>query len=175
VRPRRSTTAALGVRARGAWGEASLGGYWMDFRDEIVYNGTLDDNGNPITGNAARSRHAGSRRRSRARDASARAPRLVPVVERPLRRLREYVDSTSTIDYSGNRIAGFPDVSGRLRGVVPLRPRAHRARRGTRGRQFLDNNEDAAASIEPWTVAHARVRLALPDFRQQADRGHARG
>jgi len=30
------------------------------------------------------------------------------------------------------------------------------------GRQYLDNNEDGAASIEPWTVAHAAVALALP-------------
>ncbi len=31
----------------------------MDFRNEIVYAGALDDNGVPIYGNGARSRHRG--------------------------------------------------------------------------------------------------------------------
>src|SRR5688572_15819722 len=50
---------ALGVRGRIGHVSGSLGGYYMKFQDEIVYNGRIDDNGNPITGNAAGSRHSG--------------------------------------------------------------------------------------------------------------------
>jgi iron complex outermembrane receptor protein len=63
LKPERVYDSELGLRGRGAWGTATLGGYWMEFQNEIVYNGQLDDLGNPITGNAARSRHAGGARR----------------------------------------------------------------------------------------------------------------
>jgi len=54
LKPERVYDSEVGLRGRGAWGSATLGGYWMEFRNEIVYNGQLDDLGNPITGNAAR-------------------------------------------------------------------------------------------------------------------------
>ena len=163
MRPEQVDDYALGLRARGTWGEASLGGYWMDFKDEIVYNGSLDDNGNPITGNAAQSRHRGIEASLTAHATSKldlrgsfqwSNDRFVDYAE--------YVDSATTIDYSGNRIAGFPDVSGRLAASYRLgRARIELAGEHA-GRQYLDNNEDAAASIEPWTVAHAAFGLALP-------------
>ena len=163
VRPEQVDDYALGLRARGTWGEASLGGYWMDFRDEIVYNGTLDDNGNPITGNAAQSRHRGIEA-SLAAHATSKLDfrgsfqwsndRFVDYAE--------YVDSATTIDYSGNRIAGFPDVSGRLAASYRFGHARIELAGEHAGRQYLDNNEDGAASIAPWTVAHAAFGLALP-------------
>jgi hypothetical protein len=109
----------------------------------------------------------------RARDQRARFPGLVPVVERPFVDYAEYVDSATTIDYSGNRIAGFPDVQRPARGLVPLRPRAHRARRRARrapvpgqqrGRGRFDRTVDGGAR-----GVRARAAGAV---RQQADRGH---
>ncbi len=43
---------------RGAW-RARVNAFFMDFKNEIVYAGALDDNGVPIYGNGARSRHSG--------------------------------------------------------------------------------------------------------------------
>ena len=43
---------------RGAW-RARANVFWMNFANEIVYAGALDDNGVPIYGNGANSRHRG--------------------------------------------------------------------------------------------------------------------
>ena len=165
IHPEKVDDWALGVRARGAWGEATLGGYWMDFKDEIVYNGSLDDNGNPITGNAARSRHRGIEASLTAH--ATKALEIRGAFQWSNDRFvdyQEFIDSTTTIDYSGNAIAGFPEVSGRLAAAYRFgRARIELAGEHA-GRQFLDNNEDEAASIEPWTVAHAAASVTLPDF-----------
>jgi iron complex outermembrane receptor protein len=163
---------ALGLRARGAWGSASLGAYWMRFADEIVFNGRIDDNGNPITGNAARSRHAG------VEGAFETRPRRWLELSGNFHvaddRFDEYVESLGA-DYSGNRIAGFPGWAARGRALA-------RAGRGTLelgvehvGRQYLDNTENERRNpalrddpswvdrtIEPWTAVHAALGLSLP-------------
>ena len=178
VRPERVYDGAAGLRARGAWGEATLGGYWMDFRNEIVYNGSLDDNGNPITGNAARSRHAGVEGSLAAH--VGRALELRGAFQWSVDRFddyREYVDSTTTIDYSGNRIAGFPGVGGRLAAAYRVGGARLELAVELAGRQYLDNTEDerkdpaaraapgyVSRTIVPWTVAHAALGWSLPGF-----------
>jgi iron complex outermembrane receptor protein len=167
---------ALGLRARGAWGSASLGGYWMKFRDEIVYNGRIDDNGNPITGNAARSRHAGIEGAVEGRP-SGWLDLLAnfPVSDDRFDDYVEFFDATSGVDYSGNRIAGFPVWAARGRAI------AHTGRGSLElgiehaGRQYLDNTENERKNpalrddpswvdrtIEPWTAVNAAVGWSLP-------------
>jgi len=178
IQPERVYDWAAGLRARGGWGEASLGGYFMDFKDEIVYNGSLDDNGNPITGNAAQSHHTGVEGSFAAH--AGRALEFRGAFQWSLDKFddyKEYVDPTTTIDYSGNRIAGFPGVSGRMAA-------AYRVGRGRielavehAGKQYLDNTENnrkdpaaqaapgyVASTIEPWTVANASVAWKAPHF-----------
>src|SRR5206468_1925321 len=139
------------------WGRATLGGYWMEFRDEIVYNGQLDDLGNPITGNAARSRHAGVEASFAVRAGAHLELRGAGHWSSDrFHDYHEFVDSTSSVDYTGNRIAGFPATNGRL----ALAYRAGRARLevGARasGRQVLDNTEndrlDPSARLAPGYV-----------------------
>jgi hypothetical protein len=82
----------------------------------------------------------------------------------------EFVDATTFVDYTGNRIAGFPALSGRL--AVAYKKGRARLEFGTRtnGRQYLDNTEndrlDPAArttpgyvdkTIEPWTTTDAAI------------------
>ncbi len=167
---------AFGVRAHNFWGSASLGGYWMKFADEIVYNGRIDDNGNPITGNAARSRHAGVEGAF-----EARAMRWLDlsgnfhVADDRFDDYVEFFDASSGVDYSGNRIAGFPVWAARGRALA-------RAGRGTielgvdhAGRQYLDNTENERRNpalrddpawvdrtIEPWTAVNAALGWAFP-------------
>jgi iron complex outermembrane receptor protein len=158
IEPERVLDWAAGVRARGPWGQASLGGFYMDFEDEIVFNGTLDDVGNPITGNAARSHHAGIEG-----DVRTRVGSLLELgaafhwAANAFDEYREFVDSTTTIDYSGNAIAGFPDRA--IHATAILRQGGGRLELGVdhSGRQYLDNNENEVASIEPWTVANATL------------------
>jgi iron complex outermembrane receptor protein len=158
IDPERVNDWGAGLRVRGPWGNASLGGFWMQFEDEIVYNGTLDDLGNPITGNAARSHHAGVEGDVRAR--VGKALELAAAFHWSANRFdeyREFVDSTTTIDYSGNAIAGFPDRA--LHASATLRHGGGRLELGMdyASRQFVDNTENDAFSIEPWTVVNALV------------------
>jgi iron complex outermembrane receptor protein len=157
IDPERVFDWGAGLRARGPWGTASLGGFWMQFEDEIVFNGTLDDAGNPITGNAARSHHAGIEGDVRTR--VGRALELFAAFHWSANRFDDYHeftgDSTATNDYSGNAIAGFPDRA--LHASATLRHGGGRLEVGMdyASRQFLDNTESDAASIEPWTVVNA--------------------
>ena len=168
---------ALGLRGNLGLVSGSLAGYWMKFTDEIVFNGRIDDNGNPITGNAARSRHAGIE--------AALEAKVSPALELSANghladdRFDDYVeffDASSGVDYSGNRIAGFPGWAARGRALLRV------AQRGTLelgvehvGRQYLDNTENERKNpalrddpswvdrtIEPWTAVNAAAGWTLP-------------
>jgi iron complex outermembrane receptor protein len=171
LKPERVYDSELGLRGRGAWGTATLGGYWMEFQNEIVYNGQLDDLGNPITGNAARSRHAGVEAAWDARLGHGFEVRGAGHWSSDrFHTYHEYVDATTFVDYTGNRIAGFPALSGRL--ALAYKKGRARLELGTRtnGRQYLDNTEndrlDPAArttpgyvdkTIAPWATTDAAI------------------
>ncbi len=165
IDPERVYDWAAGVRARGAWGTASLGGFWMQFEDEIVFNGTIDDFGNPITGNAASSHHSGIEGDFRARFSGAfELSGAFHWAVNEFDDYQEFVDSTTTVDYSGNAIAGFPAsalhaTATYRRGGVRLELSADYA-----GRQYLDNNESSVASIAPWTVVNALIGWRVAGF-----------
>ncbi|MGH7724664.1 MAG: TonB-dependent receptor [Candidatus Eiseniibacteriota bacterium] len=165
-----------GVRVRGSWGQASFAGFYMDFENEIVYNGQLDDNGNPITGNAARSRHAGIEA-----DASAAVGRHVELAgafqwnDNRFGDYFEYVDATTTVDYSGNAIAGFPELFARARATFRQTGGRLDLSLEHSGIQYLDNTENERKNpaarqdpawvdrtIEPWTVANAALGWQFP-------------
>src|SRR5262249_13339720 len=137
----------------------------------IVYNGQLDDLANPITGNAAKSRHAGVEATFDTRVGAHLEVRGAGHWSSDrFHDYHEYVDASNTVDYTGNRIAGFPAANGRL--ALAAHGGRARVELGVRssGRQFLDNTEndrlDPSArlvpgyvdkTIEPWTVADASI------------------
>ena len=92
-----------------------MNAFFMDFGNEIVYAGALDDNGVPIYGNGARSRHRGIE----AEGSWSPSRRLGP--RRPRHALAQHLHATtsefgwdgSVVSYDGNRIAGYPDADGR--------------------------------------------------------------
>jgi iron complex outermembrane receptor protein len=167
---------ALGVRVANPRGEATLGLYYMKFVDEIVYNGRIDDNGNPITGNAARSRHAGvegsfTLRPARRLELGAN----FHVADDRFDEYLEYFDASTTTDYSGNRIAGFPGWAARGRAQVSLGNGAVDLAVDHAGRQYLDNTENERKNpalhedptwedrtIEPWTAVNAGAHWTFP-------------
>ena len=122
---------------------ARVTGFWMDFRDEIVPLGQIDQFGVPITGNAARSTHRGVELEWSARHKTGfELSGNLTLSQNRFDDYLEHVDSTTVNDYSGNSIAGFPNrlanvTVGYRRGGVGAALTMVES-----GRQFLDNTED---------------------------------
>lgn len=137
--------------------------YWMNFLNEIVYAGALDDNGVPIYGNGAR-----SRRRGIEIDASYAPSRrfgvdsTLSVSRHTFTQYREFDFDGSSQVYDGNRIAGFPDFMASVVARTDLG--GHRISLAARhvGRFFLDNTERADSVNDAYTVVDVSGRLAMP-------------
>ncbi|MBI2503579.1 MAG: TonB-dependent receptor [Candidatus Latescibacteria bacterium] len=136
--------------------------YWMDFRDEIIPYGQVDDDNVPVRGNADRTVHRGAElalawqlARGLALEGSlALSQNYYAEFSSP------YWDEAGNVvvyDYSGNTIPLFP---GRL---ANARLRYQRAGTGLSlqaqqvGKQYLDNTEDEARAIDPYGVVNAGV------------------
>lgn len=149
-----------------------LGGYWMDFDDEIVPYGGVNDDGSSIRGNAEQTRHKGieaqldvqlSRRHRLSLSGSRSWDEFVTFTM--------YEDSdwdglADTVhDYSGNPIALFPEylaqAAWETQWTGDLRSRLRV--RGT-GRQFLDNTGDPEHTIDAWTTIDLSLWLDLGRF-----------
>ena len=128
-------------------GRLRLAAYRMRFRDELVFAGGLDDDGNPLTANAGRSIHQGLELALRAPlgggvdldgYVSASSDRLSALVLRSV----DAAGQPVAADYSGNRVALFPRHLARLRLARTLGPL--RVAFGARhvGRLFTDNSEN---------------------------------
>jgi iron complex outermembrane receptor protein len=122
---------------------ATLNLFWMDFRDEIVSNGQLDQFGQPVTGNAKKTLHKGVEL-----TASARVLRDV-TLQGNLSLSRNTFSEHTLFDFSGqptrldgNRISGFPDALANVRATFERQGfRASLALQHV-GKQYTDNSED---------------------------------
>jgi iron complex outermembrane receptor protein len=137
--------------------------YWMNFLNEIVYAGALDDNGVPVYGNGAKSRRLGVE----ADGSWIIAPGLAIEAALSLARntftdYREYDFEGGSVVYDGNRIAGFPDVMGTLGARWTWRGHQVNALVRHVGRFYLDNTQSASRVNPAYTVADVAGRLALP-------------
>ncbi len=149
------------------WG---INGYYMQYRDQLVFSGKLDDVGNAIPTNVRASYRAGVELTA--------AAELVPdrltisgnaTLSR--NRINSYRDYVSAYDadfnfvqeeataYRETTIALSPEIIGAatLEGVA--RPGLRLALLGKHvGRQYLDNTETRARSLDAYTVVDARVQ-----------------
>ena len=131
----------LGYRAGSSY--FKLTGFWLDFRDEIVPNGRISLLGVPITGNAARSAHKGVEIEGGwTHPSGLELSGNFSLSRNRFGDYREFVDSTTVNDFSGNTIAGFPDRIANV--TVGYRLSGARAALTVNevGRQYLDNSED---------------------------------
>lgn len=149
--------------------------YRIDFRDEFVYAGGLDEDGVPITTNAGRSVHEGVELEGAFRlpgeiDLSGYAAFSRDVLKRYV-----LLDGPLPLDWSGNRVALFPDSMARVAvarafGAVRLEASARRV-----GTIYTDNSEnerkDPAAretpgyvpkKVDPHTVVDLAGSVSLP-------------
>ena len=176
VKPERLVDVELGSQLERRGGRVRANVYWMDFRDEIVPSGGLDQFGVPRTGNADRTRHVGLELETSAR----LSPGLDAFANVTFSRSRfvEFVEYVTLSDFSvkalsraGNPIAGFPARSGSVgltyvRNNVTLRADAKFA-----GTQYVDNGggQDAYGvarddlKVDPYGLVSAGVRWEMPE------------
>lgn len=137
--------------------------YWMNFTNEIVYAGALDDNGVPIYGNGARSRRRGIEvDGSAALSAHLSLDAMLSLARNTFSEYREHDWEGGIAVYDGNHVAAFPAVMasvtargdfGGSRATLTLRHV---------GRFYLDNTDDDARINPASTVVDAAVRVPLP-------------
>ena len=152
----------LGFGVRNAAGHLSWNFYWMEFTDELVKNGQVDIFGQPVTGNAERTRHVGVEVEGAyeafgsltvSANASFSANRFVR---------SSVIDGGSTITLDGNSIAGFPDALGNVR--LTYHDDCATASLAGRfvGEFFTDNFQNPANVNEAYTVFDASLLYRLP-------------
>jgi len=143
----------VGYAAPGARWDMNL--YWMDFHDEIVKSGRLDRFGQPVTGNAWRTRHVGA-------EMSGRVTLLQDLEFTGTCTLSRnsfvrHTDYSSGVPVSldGNPIAGFPAflANGRLTystGAFALSLSGRYV-----GKQYTDNFKDEERTVDPFFTSDA--------------------
>ncbi len=159
VKPENLNDFELGFSYLGERAEGHINLFYMDFRDEIVKSGQLDRFGQPITGNAARSLHAGielSGRTQLTQTISATGNMTFSHNE-----LKEYSVFVTDIEgngfeqaLDGNVIAGFPNFLANAR--VNFQQRGFTASLAMQhvGKFYTDNFENEENSVDAYTVFH---------------------
>ncbi|MBU8871442.1 MAG: TonB-dependent receptor [Gemmatimonadales bacterium] len=144
----------LGLSWAGSNLSFTLGGYWMDFTDEIIPYGGVDEDGAGIQGNAGKTLHRGLELGLRAR--LIENHELSVAASRSWDEFDEFIfhdyDGAET-DLSGQPIALFPEylVMAGWRTEWPGGLSSNLRMRKV-GRQQLDNTGTADRSIDPWTT-----------------------
>jgi iron complex outermembrane receptor protein len=135
--------------------------YRMDFRDEIVKSGRLDRFGQPVTGNAERTRHQGIELVGRARLASQwQIAGNLTVSSNLLVRYTQFIDA-GPVRLDGHTIAGFPGVLANAR--VSYRSGGWSAALGGRhvGAFYTSNLENPDQRVKSSTLADLTIGYTL--------------
>ncbi|MCP4573884.1 MAG: TonB-dependent receptor [bacterium] len=150
----------------------NVGGYWMDFRNEIVALGGVSDDGSSFRGNADETRHKGVElglrwQPTRSDVLSVAASRSWDEFEKHL----TYVDTDwdgqwdTVEDFSGNPIALFPEYLARVDWDSRWRPGVRtRLRYRTTGKQYLDNTGNEDRTIDSWSTFDLSLWLGLGEL-----------
>ena len=143
--------------------------YWMEFTDEIVKSGQVDRFGQPVTGNADRTRHlgielSGTVRLTNTLDLAANA-----TFSRN-RFVRHSDFSTGVpVALDNNPIAGFPDLLANLRLTFRREPLALSVSGRYVGKQYTDNFRNELRTVDPFFVSDAFGSYTFVDLLDDVD------
>ena len=179
VKPEHLLDIETGVTAKGKRFRASANVFLMDFRDELVPSGGLDQYGVPRTGNADHTRHVGLEL-----DGSMRLARGWDVAGNLTLSRNRYLSfdefvtgqdfSVVAVSRDGNTIAGFPNRSGNLRLSYFRGGFSSSFQSSLVGRQFIENSNGAIGEnggagglseddfiVDPFILVDASVRYSF--------------
>lgn len=127
--------------------------YWMEFSNEIVKSGQIDRFGQPVTGNAGRTRHIGI-------ELSARVPLTTGLefggnASLSRNRFVRHSDYSTgaPVSLEGNPIAGFPDAIANMRLTGKAGNFTGSLAARFVGKQFTTNFRDDNRTVDPHAVA----------------------
>ncbi len=163
AKPERLLDVEIGGRYTSQSLQGTLSLYWMEFADELVKSGRVDIFGQPVTGNAPRSRHLGVEL-----EGAAALPwnlRLSGNVAMSYNRLIQYSiinDAGVMVTLDGNPVAGFPDLLGNLR--LTYRDDRFTGSLAVKyvGPFYTDNFKNADNRNDAYTVCNAEFLYSLP-------------
>lgn len=152
----------LGYSA-GLW-ELDLNGYWMNFTDEIVAYGGVDDEGSPIRGNADKTVHRGVEFSAKVQlptnfEMKGNFSYSDNYFEKFIKK-----DWTGDDDLSGNTIAGFPSILSNLNLRYKYNPITANMQLQYVGKQYLDNTQNEDRIIDPYKVLNVSIIYTLKEL-----------
>lgn len=160
--------------------------FWMEFWDEIVPSGAVNEIGQPRTGNADRSRHVGLELEGTARllpgwtvsgNAMLARTRFVDFTEFKELETDDGKTRTEAFERDGNPIAASPEQLATLRTAYEWRGLTTSLNVKAVGKQYVDNSGGTAASlqngdvvveksddlvVDPYALLGASVTYAAP-------------
>lgn len=172
AKPERLFNLEIGAKLMTGQAHFSADVYWMEFTNELIKSGQVDIFGQPVTGNAQRTRHLGL-------ELDGRVPLTgdlalsgnVSLSHNELVKHRVYIGETDSIgnttyipiDLDGNPIAGFPDVLGNLR--VTYREGGFTGSILAKyvGPFYTDNFKNGDSRNDAYTVFNADLLYTLPE------------
>nr|MBC8426963.1 TonB-dependent receptor [bacterium] len=158
VRHERALNYELGAAWRGETLSVTVNGYWMDFDDEIIAYGAVDDDGAPIRGNAEKTLHRGIELGLTARLGETHVLKVAAskswdefdtyTYNEPVYDVDWNVIGSDPQDYVGNPIALFPQHLASVAVASDFGAVDTRLRLRSVGRQHLDNSGLEARTID---------------------------
>jgi len=166
IKPERVYNFELGGNLQDKNYHLGLNLFWMEFNNEIIPEGGIDENGHQKVGNAERSVHAGfefdgvyklSGNLSLGGNGSRNFNRMKKYTVYPDYNWDGKVDDT--LDYSNNIIANFPEYLANL--ILDYKTDRYRLTYRLRavGKQFVDNGETENLAIDPYLVSSLSAAL----------------
>ncbi|WP_103019742.1 TonB-dependent receptor [Salinibacter altiplanensis] len=156
IEPEQLVDLELGARLERPRYRLSANLFWMEFWDEIVPSGAVNQFGAPRTGNADRTRHVGLEVEGSAQvlpgwtvsgNAMLARTRFVDFTE-----FRTRGDMTVVLERDGNPIASSPEELANLRTSYTWRGATASAHVQAVGRQYVDNSGGTTATVRDGTV-----------------------
>jgi len=144
----------LGGNYRGDKYNLGLNLFWMEFRNEIVEQGALDNDGYPIMGNADQSVHSGVEFTGNYRPLDfLTISGNFSYNDNKFKKYIEYINSNSYIDYSDNPVPGFPTYLGNL--IIDYNKKPFRVvyRLRAVGKQYIESAKSEFYAIGDYTVS----------------------
>jgi iron complex outermembrane receptor protein len=157
VKPEEVLDLELGLNYNSEYTTASLNFYRMDFRNEIVPFGMINDDGAPVKGNAGSTIHQGIELAVKTKlwryfsvngNFSYSENYFAEFFYKEID--WETGKVAKEVDMEGNTIAGFPDMVGNIQAVFKYR-RFYSSLTGQYvGKQYLDNTQNEDRIIDPY-------------------------